>query len=171
MVDFTCINNKWHQKWKDNIKKKSIFIYRYGDSWASQVAQWLKKKKKIHLPMQETQVWSLGREDPLEEEMAVFPPVLLPGNSYRQRSLAGLRVRHDLATESRPPCMTHALILERCLCGCCKAACCNWLMLSPSTAHSSLAYTRMNALIWNFCAIQYYSHIHNTALETFVTFF
>ena len=27
-------------------------------------------KKKIHLPMQDTQVWSLGWEDPLEKETA-----------------------------------------------------------------------------------------------------
>ena len=54
--------------------------------WASQGAQWLKKKKKSTcqrkrtslvaqmvkgLPtMQETQVQSLGRDDPLEKEMA-----------------------------------------------------------------------------------------------------
>ena len=53
--------------------------------WASQGAQWLKKKKSAcqrkrislvaemvkRLPtMQETQVQSLGREDPLEKEMA-----------------------------------------------------------------------------------------------------
>ena len=34
--------------------------------WVSQVAQWW----RIHLPMQETQVLSLGQEDPLEKEMA-----------------------------------------------------------------------------------------------------
>ena len=33
-------------------------------------------------------VSSLGREDPLEEEMAPTP-VLLPGESHGQRSLAG----------------------------------------------------------------------------------
>ena len=41
--------------------------------------RWLsgkKEKKKIHLPMQETQVWSLGREDPLEEEMATHSSIL-----------------------------------------------------------------------------------------------
>ena len=38
--------------------------------------------------MWETWVWSLSREDPLEEEMAT-PPVLLPGESHGQRSLAG----------------------------------------------------------------------------------
>ena len=32
----------------------------------SQVAQW----SRIYLPMQETQVQSLGQEDPVEEEMA-----------------------------------------------------------------------------------------------------
>ena len=38
--------------------------------------------------MQETQVQSLGWEDPLEEEMQ-RTPVFLPGKSQRQRSLAG----------------------------------------------------------------------------------
>ena len=35
-------------------------------AWASQEAQW----QRIHLPIQETQVRSLGQEDFLEEEMA-----------------------------------------------------------------------------------------------------
>ena len=49
--------------------------------------------------MQETQVQSLGREDPLEVEMATT--VFLPGKSQGQSSLAGCRpwghkrVRHD----------------------------------------------------------------------------
>ena len=39
---------------------------------------------------QETRVWSLGQEDPLEEEMAIFPaPIFLPGKSHGQRSLVG----------------------------------------------------------------------------------
>ena len=47
----------------------------------SLVAQMVK-----HLPtMQETQVQSLGQEDPLEKEMAV----LLPGKSHGWRSLVG----------------------------------------------------------------------------------
>ena len=37
--------------------------------------------------MQETQIRSLGWEDPLEEGMAT--PVFLPGKSYGQRSLVG----------------------------------------------------------------------------------
>ena len=49
---------------------------------ASLVAQRLK-----HLPpMQETWIWSLGREDPLEKEMAPIP-VFLPGKTHKQRSL------------------------------------------------------------------------------------
>ena len=57
-------------------------------SLASQVVQWL---KKICLPvqeMQETWVWLLDQEDPLEEEMTPTP-VFLPGKFYGQRSLAG----------------------------------------------------------------------------------
>ena len=51
---------------------------------ASLVAQILK-----NLPaMQETQVRSLGQEDPPEEEMAIHP-VFLSGESHGQRSLAG----------------------------------------------------------------------------------
>ena len=40
--------------------------------------------------IQEMQVWPLGWEDPLEEEMAT--PVFLPGKSHRQRSLVGSSV-------------------------------------------------------------------------------
>ena len=49
------------------------------------------------------QVSSLGQEDPLEKEMAVF----LPGKSHGQRSLVGCilwgqkRVRHDIATKQQ----------------------------------------------------------------------
>ena len=55
--------------------------------------------------MQETQVQSLGWEDPLEEEMTA-PPPFLPGESQGQRSLAGCRTRghrvgHDLATRKQ----------------------------------------------------------------------
>ena len=37
---------------------------------------------------QETWVWSLGREDPLEKKMSPTP-VFLPGESHGHRSLAG----------------------------------------------------------------------------------
>ena len=34
------------------------------------------KKKKIHLPLQEMQVYALGREDPIEKEMATYSSFL-----------------------------------------------------------------------------------------------
>ena len=43
---------------------------------ASLVAQW----KRIYLPMQETQVQSLGQEDPLEKEMAAHSSILVQNN-------------------------------------------------------------------------------------------
>ena len=54
--------------------------------------------------MQEMSVWSLGREDPLEKEMATHSQ-FLHGKPYEQRSLAGYspwdhkRVWHNLATK------------------------------------------------------------------------
>ena len=39
--------------------------------------------------MQETQVPSLGQDDPLEEEMATHSSQFLPGKSHGQRKLAG----------------------------------------------------------------------------------
>ena len=38
--------------------------------------------------MRESQVWSLGREDPLEKEMATHSSIL-PGKSHGQRTLVG----------------------------------------------------------------------------------
>ena len=38
--------------------------------------------------MQETRVWFLGLEDPLEKEMQLTP-VFLSGKSHQQRSLVG----------------------------------------------------------------------------------
>ena len=52
--------------------------------WAFLVAQFIK-----NLPtMQETWVWSLGQEDPLEKEMATTP-ISLPGEFNGQRRLVG----------------------------------------------------------------------------------
>ena len=56
--------------------------------------------------MQQTQVRSLGREDPLEKEMATHSSVLA-GKSHGQKSLAGYSpwglkgVGHDLATKQQ----------------------------------------------------------------------
>ena len=42
-VDFICITNTRHQKWKDNVKKKFMFIYKYSNSCIDNVeaAIWL----------------------------------------------------------------------------------------------------------------------------------
>ena len=64
--------------------------------WASQVAQWLKNPPA----MQETQVWYLGQEDPLEEGMETHSSILAwripcrkePG---RLQSIGSQRVRHN----------------------------------------------------------------------------
>ena len=62
----------------------------------------VKKKKKIHLPMQETQqiqVRSLGQEDPLEEEMLAHSSILaweIPWTEELGRlQFIGCRVRHN----------------------------------------------------------------------------
>ena len=66
---------------------------------ASLVAQRLK-----HLPeMRETQVWSLGREDPLEKEVATHSSILAWRIPWREepgrlQSMGSQRVGHDWAT-------------------------------------------------------------------------
>ena len=60
---------------------------------------------RICLPMQETQVWSLGQEDPWRRKWQPSPVFLL-GKSHGQRSLMGYspwackRVRHNLANKT-----------------------------------------------------------------------
>ena len=54
--------------------------------------------------MQETRVPSLGREDPLEKEMATHPSILawkIPWSEEpgKLQSMVSQTVRHDLATE------------------------------------------------------------------------
>ena len=63
------------------------------------VAQRLKRLP----PMQETRVWSLGREDPLETELVTHPSILawrIPWmeKSGRLQSTGSQRVGHDWAT-------------------------------------------------------------------------
>ena len=63
--------------------------------WSTLGARWLwfprwcsGKEPACQCRRHETQVWSLGQEDPLEEEMAT-PPIFLPGEPHGQRSLVG----------------------------------------------------------------------------------
>ena len=66
--------------------------------------------KKIHLPMKEMRVWSLGWEDLLEEEVATHSRILTwkipqtkePGGL---QSVGLQRVRHDLVAEHARTCM------------------------------------------------------------------
>ena len=59
---------------------------------------------RIHLPVQETLVQSLGQEDPLEEEMATHSSILAWGIPWtekpgRLQPMGSQRVRYNLATE------------------------------------------------------------------------
>ena len=72
-------------------------------SWASLVAQWVKRLPTVW----ETRVRPLGREDPLEKEMATHSSTLVwkipwtekPG---RLQSMGSQRVRYDWATSLSP---------------------------------------------------------------------
>ena len=46
-------------------------MFEFAIPWGSQVVQW----ERIRLPMQATRVQSLGRADPLEEEMATHSSI------------------------------------------------------------------------------------------------
>ena len=90
----------------------SIFLASFKWKWYLETTVWayggfrsgsvVKRKKKIHLPMQETWVWSLGQEDPLEKEMATHSSILTwkipwteePGGL---QSMESQRVGHDWA--------------------------------------------------------------------------
>ena len=75
-----------------------MHFYSTRSKAASQVAQWVKNSPEI-LEMEEMQVQSLGREDPLKEGMATHSSILVlkipltkePGGL---QSLGSQRVRH-----------------------------------------------------------------------------
>ena len=84
--------------WFKNQLSKVICIY------ASLMVQFVKNLPECRtLPtMQETQVWSLSQEDPLEKERAIHPSILA-WEIHGQRSLAAIvhgvtRVGHHLVT-------------------------------------------------------------------------
>ena len=71
----------------------------YNDRRASLLAQ----RYRICLPMQETQVWSLGWIDPLEKEMATRSSILgweTPEEPGGLQSMGWQRVRHSLVTKT-----------------------------------------------------------------------
>ena len=65
--------------------------------------------------MQETQIRSLGWEDPLEKGMALPTPVFLPGESHGQRSLVGYSLwgHEELDTTERQKLSLYFLIKQR----------------------------------------------------------
>ena len=68
--------------------------------------------------MQETRIWSLGWEDPLEEEMAAHSRILaweIPWTeeSAGLQSMGSQRVGHNLVTKPPPLCYKNAMILLR----------------------------------------------------------
>ena len=85
-----CTNLHFHQQW---------IRVSFSSHWASLVAQRLKRLP----PMWETWVWSLGREDPLEKEMATHSSILawrIPWAEElgRLQSTGSQRVGHDWVT-------------------------------------------------------------------------
>ena len=73
------------------------FAFLQGDAGASIVAQLAK-----NLPaMQETQVQSLGWEDPLEEEMATNSSILAWRIPWTEEPGRLQSIRHNLATKPR----------------------------------------------------------------------
>ena len=80
-----------------------IVIYKMGafQEFHALIAQSLK-----NLPaMQETQVWFLGQEDPLEKEMAIHSSILVWEIPQTEelgglQSIASQRLRHDRVTNT-----------------------------------------------------------------------
>ena len=87
-------NNSHLTRFEDQIKNCI-----YHSPWASLVAQRLKRLP----PVQQTRVWSLGGEDPLEKEMVTHSSILawrIPWTEEpsRLQSMGSQRVGHDWAT-------------------------------------------------------------------------
>ena len=92
---FWCLNQESPKKtkWVGYPSPKTILGRLQDPQW-----------KRIHLPMQEMQVWPLGWEDPLEEEMTTHSSVLswkIPwtGEPVGLQSMGLKRVGHDWAAE------------------------------------------------------------------------
>ena len=73
-----------------DILKITLFVQKLclGKGDYSMLTSLVAQRSRICLPMQKTQVTSLGQEDPMEKEMATTP-VFWPGKSHGQKSLMG----------------------------------------------------------------------------------
>ena len=97
--------------WQDRVSVSPDFFFfpllkgGYSQWSASPIAQWVKSRPAMQ-GTQETQVWSLGQEDPLEKEMVTHSNMLawrIPWTEEHGglQSLGSQRVRHNWATK---PC-------------------------------------------------------------------
>ena len=97
MVSRPLLYRRWNQE--QDIELEAHYI-----DWTSLVAQMVKRLST----MRETQVWSLGREDPLEKEMAIHSSTVawkIPWTEElgRLQSMGSQRVGHDWATSLTNP--------------------------------------------------------------------
>ena len=96
-IQISKIRNRKGEVTNESTEIPRIIKDYYEQLWASLVAQMVKSLPAV----QETQVRSLGQEDPLKKEMATHS-IFLPGKSHGWRSLlqsmGSQRVGHNLAT-------------------------------------------------------------------------
>ena len=104
---YSCLENPVHRgAWQ-------AIVHRFTKSWTQlkwlsthpiRSLPWMVQWQRIHLPMQETWVWSLGWKIPWRRKWQLTS-VLLPGKFHGQRILVGYspwghrRVGHDLVTK------------------------------------------------------------------------
>ena len=99
LSDVILIEEMLFQMWNALLILSS---WRHFTKWVYLVAWW----KRICLPMQKTWVWSLGRADPLEKEMATHSRILAwetpwTVKSGRLQSMGLQRVGHDSVTKQQ----------------------------------------------------------------------
>ena len=109
--------------WYKNFYCKVLQIF-LDISRASLMAQWV--KLSAIQETQETLVWSLGWEDPLEEGMATHSSILSWRNPWteeprRLKSMVFKRVRHNLASNTQRHTYIHTHLVGR--------SCHLWLLL------------------------------------------
>ena len=97
-----CQSFRWAQltarNWEETWMTFYIRIHKPSWSfWASPVAQMVKNPRAV----QETWVWSLGREDPLEKGKTTHSSILAWENPGGLQSTGWQRVRQNWATEHR----------------------------------------------------------------------
>ena len=111
----------WSFSFSINPSNEYSGLISFRIDWASLIAQLVKNPPA----MQETRVYSLVSEDPLEKEMASHS-VFLPGESHGQRSLAGYSLwgcKESDTTEQLSLSFFHQMTCWKC------KAICSWRLL------------------------------------------